>query len=265
MKVFFALFASLVVALGLANPVSAQPQCSTLAECNVDVSTASTPAVDVNDTNYTYTVPQYLEWVVKDADAQWTAWFKQVGLREPFLYYHIVPEGSSYTTACRSPNGQQTVGANFPNAFYCSIDSNRSGAIVLPVLTFQQMWDGNFFGTNSGTKGDFGAAAVVAHEFGHHIQDELTQQTGIARPAGKNKELIADCFAGNWTSSLYQRGGLDDGDLEEAVSGLFAIGDPDATVQSHGTGPERIQALKIGLQGNPFSCFRTYWPQILSG
>jgi len=54
-------------------------------------------------------------------------------------------------------------------------------------------------------------AAIVAHEFGHDVQYELTRQLSIEAPQQPDSELIADCFAGVWASAVF-----DDGLLAEA-------------------------------------------------
>ena len=65
-------------------------------------------------------------------------------------------------------------------------------------------------------------ACVLAHEFGHHIADELSVQLGVkAIPNGdKNNELLADCFAGVHAHalSLGTDGRLDPGDIDEALA-----------------------------------------------
>ena len=80
-----------------------------------------------------------------------------------------------------------------------------------------------------GAPGDFAAAYVIAHEIGHHIQSELGIEEDIRRkqqedPGHANVysvqlELQADCFAGVWARSTYDRGLLDPGDIEEGPQG----------------------------------------------
>ncbi len=78
-----------------------------------------------------------------------------------------------------------------------------------------KMWNGDIFGRESAQAGDFAAAVLVAHEFGHHVQDELMVQLGLRDIVGaggqkiKQKELIADCFAGVWAYTAYFSGYLD--------------------------------------------------------
>ncbi|MBL9047823.1 MAG: neutral zinc metallopeptidase, partial [Tabrizicola sp.] len=100
--------------------------------------------------------------------------------------------------------------------------------------------DTGFFTTlhqRLGAGGDFAAAYVVAHEIGHHIQNEL----GILGEANRIRqsvseaesneisvriELQADCLSGIWAREAAQTlGVVDEGDFEEAVNAARQIGD----------------------------------------
>ena len=103
--------------------------------------------------------------------------------------------------------------------------------------------------------GDAAVAAIVAHEMGHHVQEML----GI-RDAGKLPylvELQADCFAGVEMNNLYWDGALDEGDLDEALNIMYAVGDdlPRRDYRHHGTSAERKQAFYQGYNtGDPSQC-----------
>lgn len=219
-----------------------------------------------------YTVPQYMEWAVRDADQMWTDWFLRNGLCEPEVGYVLLGyKGvNSYQSTCRGPDGKPKppVGPTMPNAFYCSLDvtvgangHRYQGTIVLPVVTFRNMWFGNIFGKRSTEMGDFAAGGIIAHEFGHHVADELATQLNWRRPTKLSNEQIADCFAGVWAWSINQRGNLEQGDLDEIVAALKQMGDPDTTTKSHGTSAQRVAALATGLRsgGDPTKCINTYW------
>jgi len=131
-----------------------------------------------------------------------------------------------------------------------------------------RMWSGDIFERQSKLAGDFAAAAIVAHEFGHHVQDELSTQAGnFPPPKGKNGELIADCSAGIWAADFYFQGGLEVGDFEEAVTALEVIGDHNILSPNHyGTPEERATAFQVGYHGvrggrpaDPATCIRHYW------
>jgi predicted metalloprotease len=89
----------------------------------------------------------------------------------------------------------------------------------------------------------------------------------------KNNELLADCFAGVWTTTVHDQGRLDNGDVAEALAALDLMGDQPTTDGStpaypHGTPAERENAFPIGSYGTttnpvpavPRNCLNTYWP-----
>jgi predicted metalloprotease len=213
-------------------------------------------------------VTSYLEAVIQDADRVWVDYFASIqGLAEPFVSYRIVQSGQSFTSECG-----MTITTDHPNAYYCptDVDDVYTGTIWLPLETFTKMWNGDIFGQQSTRTGDFAAAAVVAHEFGHHIQDEL--ETQLKLPPIKaadgsriaENELIADCFSGVWAYSAYESGYLEGTDVEEAVAGLDAIGDAQpGGADPHGTPEQRSEAFMLGYNyGTPANCINSYWPGV---
>ncbi len=123
--------------------------------------------------------------------------------------------------------------------------------------------------------GDFAQAYVLAHELGHHVQTltGITQQVDEARAADPDLsnalsiafELQADCLAGVWGHSTYDRGLLDRGDLDEALRAAAAVGDdriqkrtigrviPEAW--THGSSAERRSWFVRGFDaGDPNAC-----------
>lgn len=220
-----------------------------------------------------YTVQDYLVYMISDIDTMWSEWFTTNGFSEPMVGYEIINPGETYTSVC-AIGGQTTFDSAYPNAFYCPGDVltggdgvNYQGVVVLPETTFQKMWEGNIFEMQSASVGDFAAAIITAHEFGHHIQDEMLLQLKAADPAGsygppngKNQELIADCFAGVWMNSAYYQNMLIDTDYEEALNALSAIGDQGDSADPHGTPEERAAAVTAGYNsGQPVSCIDSYW------
>jgi len=189
------------------------------------------------------------------ADKTWEAIFAREGARfqEPKLVFYD-GRGQSGCGAAQSAMGP----------FYCPTDQG----IYLDTSFFNEL--ANRFGA----KGDFAQDYVIAHEFGHHIQNLLgtsdkVQQ--IQRSSGEvagNKasvklELQADCYAGVWAAQNRDR--MEPGDLEEGLTAAHAIGDdtlqkeatgrvvPDSF--THGTSAERMKWLQRGLQtGDPASC-----------
>ncbi len=145
--------------------------------------------------------------------------------------------------------------------------------------------DLNFFETMKrrlNSPGDFAAAYVVAHEVGHHVQQQLgiTQQVdgmrGRVSEAQMNAlsvrvELMADCLAGVWANNSQKANGwrLEDGDIEEALNAAAQIGDDNMQRQStgmvvpesftHGSSQQRMTWLKRGLQaGDAKVCMDTF-------
>ena len=221
----------------------------------------------------------FLEAVVLDADKVWTKWMTQQGYAEPFVDYVIIQPGTSYEAPekCALPQPPHGVVSNvyqstFPNTFYCDVptSSGTKGLLLLPLQTYIDMWSGKILGSFTdadATVGDFAAAAVVAHEFGHHVSQEMAAQMSFPIPADKNKELLADCFSGVWSHTLYQAGGLETGDVDEAMSALRAIGDDGTGSDPHGTPEERERAFRVGVAGLdtdprggvPGLCINEFW------
>jgi predicted metalloprotease len=246
---------------------------------------AQAPRSDVDVQNpYPYTVEEYLTYIVDDVDQMWSGWFAGQGLSEPLVGYQIVVPDQPFTSKCdlnRDGVAGDVVTHDYPNAFYCPADSivgsdgvTYQGVVVLPVTTFQQMWTGDIFDKPSQFIGDFAAATLIAHEMGHHVQDEIWSQLAAAgnsvsnyREGDVNSENIADCFAGVWMASAYHDGVLTDTDYYEAIAALEAIGAPLGS--SHGTPEQRREALLLGYNGagagtaagDPANCLRAYPPQ----
>ncbi|MBK7803479.1 MAG: zinc metallopeptidase [Chloracidobacterium sp.] len=111
--------------------------------------------------------------------------------------------------------------------------------------------------------GDFAQAYVIAHEFGHHIQN-LTGTMDKVQQAGNNNrlsvalELQADCYAGIWANYAAKQNRLETGDIEEAIRAAQAVGDdmikkrtqgyvvPDSF--THGSAAQRAQYFAIGIK-----------------
>ena len=117
--------------------------------------------------------------------------------------------------------------------FYCP----RDGQVYLDTAFFQDMQ--NKFGACSSDKAcKFSEAYVIAHEIGHHVQDEigfLPRVTQAQQAASSQTqvnalqvrvELQADCYAGVWANRAQQKHNfLDAGDVDQALQTATAIGD----------------------------------------
>ena len=155
--------------------------------------------------------------------------------------------------------------------FYCPVDKK----IYLDTSFFQEMQ------SRFGGGGDFAYAYVVAHEMGHHIEDQLgvlgkvqQRQQQASSQAEANKwsvgiELMADCLAGVWAANADRKWQiLEKGDVEKAVATAQAIGDdklqqaagrrvvPDSF--THGSAAQRVQWLQTGLQSGQIDSCNTF-------
>jgi len=116
-------------------------------------------------------------------------------------------------------------------------------------------------------RGDFAAAYVLAHEFGHAVQARLPAAGQL--PVGILRELQADCFAGAWARHVAGQGLLDPGDLDEATAGIYTgrdvPGTPFTDPRAHGSGFERIRAFGDGFEAGAAQCLRPDWVVRTSG
>jgi predicted metalloprotease len=147
--------------------------------------------------------------------------------------------------------------------FYCPGDRN----VYLDLGFFNEL------SARFGAPGDFAQAYVIAHEFGHHVQNLLgyaDRAAGDRRPgptsASVALELQADCFAGVWAHHAEsQRDLLESGDVEEGLGAAAAIGDDRmqrrarGTVMpesfTHGSSEQRVSWFRRGLEsGDPGAC-----------
>jgi predicted metalloprotease len=111
--------------------------------------------------------------------------------------------------------------------FYCPLDQT----IYIDLTFFEEMQRRFRAG------GDFAYAYVLAHEVGHHVENQLgilprvqERQRQVSQSEGNQLsvrvELMADCLAGVWAHHSQQRWqSLEQGDIEEAIRAAEAIGD----------------------------------------
>jgi predicted metalloprotease len=197
------------------------------------------------------TIDGFLTEVLRSVDEYWTTTLREAGRPAPTVRYLWVTPGRRVQTGCGGPAGDDA-------AFYCPTDDTIYVAQVLAAEIYQGA-AGIFPGERAGAGravGDFGLAYVVAHEYAHDVQQEL----GIARVDPRfgvePLELQADCMAGLWGNSVYRRGLLDPGDVEEAISTAQAAGDFEyVNPQHHGTPEQRRAAWLLGYRsGDPSRC-----------
>jgi uncharacterized protein len=157
--------------------------------------------------------------------------------------------------------------------FYCPRDQR----IYLDTSFFDDLQH-KFGGCSTSNACKFSEAYVIAHEVGHHVQNELgilprvmQMQQASASSAESNRlqvqvELQADCYAGVWANRAQQKHNfLDPGDVDQALQTASAIGDdrlqkqaqgyvvPDAF--THGTSEQRKRWFSNGFkQGKVSAC-----------
>lgn len=138
--------------------------------------------------------------------------------------------------------------------FYCPLDKK-----VYIDLSFYQQLSRRF-----GAPGDFAQAYVIAHEIGHHIQNQRGVLGG-GEPDSIAVELQADCLAGAWAHDAERRDLVEVGDLDEALGAASAIGDDNIQKQTqgriqpetwtHGSAKQRVAAFRKGYtSGSAEAC-----------
>ena len=213
----------------------------------------TSPVVRSRGRNEPQTIDAFLTDVLRDVDRYWTRTFAAAGLPEPRVGYRWVAPGRFALTSCGSP-------ADDNAAFYCPADDTIYVGQQFAADLYRGVLRG-LPGESAGygrAVGDFAVAYVVAHEYGHNLQQELGVFDNSVSPTARPFELQADCMAGTWAFSVYEEGLLQPGDLEEATNAALAVGDFDAgNEQHHGTPTERRDALLAGFEsGDPSVCRR---------
>lgn len=189
------------------------------------------------------------EVVANDVNAYWAETFAATGIlyRDPFL---VLTEAglATPTTTCGISADPADVPASAPQdvksavspAFYCPTE----GGIFLA--------SGWMYRDSYKAFGDFATAVVIAHEMAHHAQ----VVSGTTNPSVRQNELQADCWAGTWARAADRAGLLEAGDIEEAVNGLYAVGDYEVDdPDHHGTPKERYSWFLHGYKvADPGEC-----------
>ena len=131
--------------------------------------------------------------------------------------------------------------------------------------------------------GEFQEAYVLAHEYGHHIQDLLgtlgKHQSSATGPTSESVriELQADCYAGVWThyaTTVKDADGevfiteISDQDIKDAIDAATAVGDDRIQQQTsgrvnpdqwtHGSAAERVQWFQTGYQSGQLKSCDTF-------
>jgi uncharacterized protein len=214
--------------------------------------TARAPAADADTT--------FVSRVLKSTEDVWTSLFRDMGRQ--YVDPKLVLYRDATRTACGT--GQAAMGP-----FYCPADER----VYLDLGFFDDL------ASRFHAPGQFPQAYVIAHEVGHHVQNQLgitakvdqMRQSMSKRDANAlsvRVELQADCFAGVWANRAEQKSGgkmIDDKDVDQALAAASAIGDDRLQKQAqgrvvpdsftHGSSAQRTRWFRIGLDsGDPNKC-----------
>jgi len=204
---------------------------------------------------------QFVSVVLADTEKTWHDQFRRYGrtYQEPklVLFSGAVQSACGLAQAAMGP-------------FYCPEDHR-----VYIDLSFYEDLKNRF-----GVPGDFAQAYVIAHEVGHHVQNQLGIMEAVQSAMQRTSEveanrlmvrmeLQADCLAGVWGyHAENSRQLLDAGDLEEALRAASAIGDdrimkqtrgtvvPDAF--THGTSEQRVRWFRQGFEKGDMNQCNTF-------
>ncbi len=215
------------------------------------------PAPPANDAG-----ARFVSQVLKSTEVVWTDIFKESG--RTYQPPKLVLFSGSWPTACGQ--GEAAMGP-----FYCPNDQK-----VYIDLRFYKVLEQKL-----GAPGQFAQAYVIAHEVGHHVQNQLGIMDKVEAMRGRGGEaqanaisvrveLQADCFAGVWAARSQKEQGwrLEPGDIETALNAAAQIGDD--TLQrktrgtvvpetfTHGTSAQRVNWFKRGVEGGSIDRCNTF-------
>jgi predicted metalloprotease len=203
---------------------------------------------------------QFVSRVLKSTEDVWTSLFRDMGRK------YIDPKLVLYRDATRTECG---VGQSAMGPFYCPADQR----VYLDLAFFEDL------ARRFHAPGQFPQAYVIAHEVGHHVQNQLGITDKVEQLRAKMSkrdanalsvrvELQADCFAGVWANRADQQSGgkmIDDKDVDQALAAASAIGDDRLQRQAqgrvvpdsftHGSSAQRTRWFRVGLDsGDPQKC-----------
>jgi uncharacterized protein len=150
---------------------------------------------------------------------------------------------------------------------YCAVDKT----IYLDETFFEEMKM-----RLGATGGDVSEAYVIAHEMGHHAQNELgifdqvqsNMDSDNQNDLSVKMELQADCFAGLWAYSIRDLGVFEPGEIAEAIDAARSVGDDRVQERSsgrvnpeswtHGSSAQRVEWFSRGYENGNLSACNTF-------
>ncbi len=169
---------------------------------------------------------KFVKAVLGDTEDTWRELFRRRGrqYREPKLVL--------FTGRVNSACG---IAGSATGPFYCPSDQK----MYIDLAFFRELRQ------KYGAPGDFAQAYVIAHEVGHHVQNQLGTMDKVnslqARASEKQAnalsvklELQADFYAGVWAHYAQKRGLVERGDIDEALGAASAVGDDRLQQQGQG-------------------------------
>jgi|HubBroStandDraft_6_1064221.scaffolds.fasta_scaffold29986_2 predicted metalloprotease len=203
---------------------------------------------------------QFVSFVLDDTQKTWTQILPQQA-NTSYRHAKLVLFRDSTQSGCGGA-------ASATGPFYCPEDER----VYIDLGFFDEL------SRRFGAHGQFAQAYVLAHELGHHVQKLLGIEGKVhqlqesnsrqANPLSVKLELQADCFAGVWAHSTQQRGLLESGDVQSALSAASAVGDDRLQKMStghispesftHGSSQQRMQWFKAGLDNGTIAACNTF-------
>ena len=194
--------------------------------------------------------------IIGSAEDVWSPLLRDQGTR--FTPATFTAYDNATPTGCGT--GQSSAGP-----FYCPGDAH----IYLDLAFFDEL------SQRFGAPGEFARAYVIAHEYGHHIQNLLgtmDRRGGPSRGADSDSvrtELQADCYAGVWAYHANQQFSiLQNGDVEGALKAASSVGDDTLQKESrgyivpdsfnHGSSAQRVRWFQRGVDGGRMDACDTF-------
>lgn len=202
----------------------------------------------------------FVSVVLADTEKLWNDLLaiENIDYKDPLLVLY-----SGYVQSACGTSGAST------GPFYCPGDNK----VYIDLSFFEEMQ------AKLGISGDFALAYVIAHEVGHHVQNQVGIMDQVQKLRTKlsqveynelsvRLELQADYLAGVWAHYVSDLNLLEKGDIEEALNAASAIGDdriqkktqgyivPDSF--THGTSAQRVKWFTLGYKEGDLDLWDTF-------